>query len=36
MSVDPDLDTEDLFRYVYADLPEHLRRQAHRVAADAA
>jgi pyruvate dehydrogenase E1 component alpha subunit len=36
MSVDPDLDTEDLFRYVYADLPEHLRRQARRVAADAA
>ena len=36
MSVDPELDTEDLFRHVYADLPEHLRRQARRVAADAA
>jgi 2-oxoisovalerate dehydrogenase E1 component alpha subunit len=36
MSVDPDLDPADLFRHVYAELPEHLRRQARRVADAAA
>jgi 2-oxoisovalerate dehydrogenase E1 component alpha subunit len=33
MNADPDLATDDLFSHVYADRPDHLRRQAAQVAA---